>query len=65
MPMPPPIAPAPKYMKARNFDKVDSSSIKVIELNTAKRRDEEKVELEKKLSENTAKMAIVKKPKIA
>ena len=63
--MQPPIAPAPKYMKARNFDKVDSSSIKAIELNTAKRRDEEKVELEKKLSENTAKMAIVKKPKIA
>ena len=63
--MPMPIAHAPKYMKARNFDKVDSSSMKVIELNSAKRRAEEKVELERRLSENTAKMAIVKKPKIA
>ena len=63
--MPMPIAPAPKYMKARNFDKVDSSSMKAIELNTAKRRAEEKVELERRLSENTAKMAIVKKSKIA
>ena len=42
-----------------------SSSLKAIELNTAKRRAEEKVELERRLSEKTAKMAIVKKPKIA
>ena len=37
----------------------------LVKLNTAKRRAEEKVELERRLSENTAKMAIIKKPKIA
>ena len=43
MPMQPPIAPAPNYMNARNFDKADDSSIKAIELNTAKRRAEKKL----------------------
>ena len=59
MPMQPPIAPAPKYMK----DRVDGSARKTME-NVSKRRAERKVKLQRQLSENTTKMAVIKKPKI-
>ena len=59
MPMQPPIAPAPKYMK----DRVDGSARRTME-NVSKRRAERKVKLQRQLSENTTKMAVIKKPKI-
>ena len=58
MPMQPPIAPAPKYMK----DRVDGSARKTMDVS---KRAEKKIDLQRQLSENTAKMAIIKKTKIA
>ena len=60
MPMQTPIAPAPKYMK----DRVDGSAKRTMD-NVSKRRAEKKIDLQRQLSENTAKMAIIKKTKIA
>ena len=56
--MQPPIAPAPKYMK----DRVDGSARKTMDVS---KRAEKKIDLQRQLSENTAKMAIIKKTKIA
>ena len=57
MPMQPPIAPAPKYMK----DRVDGSARKTMDVS---KRAEKKIDLQRQLSENTAKMAIIKRAKI-
>ena len=56
----PPIASAPKYMK----DGLDGSARKTMD-NISKRRAEKKIDLQRHLSENAAKMAIIKKAKIA
>ena len=63
MPMQPPIATAPKYVKARSFDKADTFNQKAMDI--AKKRNEKKVDLQRQLSENTAKMAIIEKAQIA
>ena len=60
MPMQPPIAPAPKYMK----DRIDGSARRTMD-NVSKRSAAKKIDLQRQLSENTAKMAIIKKTKIA
>ena len=60
MPMQQPIAAVPKYMK----DRVDGSARRTMD-NVSKRRAEKKVELQRQLSKNTAKIAIIKKAKIA
>ena len=57
MPMQPPIAPAPKYMK----DRVDGSARKRMDVS---KRAEKKIDLQRQLSEKTAKMAIIKRAKI-
>ena len=57
MPMQPPIAPAPKYMK----DRVDGSARKTMDVS---KRAEKKIDLQRQLSENTAKMAIIKRAEI-
>ena len=60
MSMQPPIAPAPKYMK----DRIDGSARRAMDY-VSKRSAEKKIDLQRQLSENTAKMAIIKKAKIA
>ena len=60
MPMQPPIAPAPKYMK----DRIDGSARRTMDY-VSKRSAAKKIDLQRQLSENTAKMAIIKKAKIA
>ena len=57
--MQPPIASAPKYMK----DGLDGSARKTMD-NISKRRAEKKIDLQRQLSENTAKMAIIKRAEI-
>ena len=59
MPMQPPIAPAAKYMK----DRVDDSARKTMD-NVLKEELKKKIDLQRQLSENTAKMAIIKRAKI-
>ena len=60
MPMPPPFAPAPKYMKNR----LDSSARKTMDDVSKRRAEKKKKDLQRQLSENTAKMAIIKEAKI-
>ena len=60
MPMQPPIAPAPKYMK----DRIDGSARRTMDY-VSKRSAAKKLDLQRQLSENTAKMATIKKAKIA
>ena len=60
MSMQPPIAPAPKYMK----DRIDGSARRTMDY-VSKRSAAKKIDLQRQLSENTAKMAIIKKAKIA
>ena len=59
MPMQPPIAPAPKYMK----DRIDGSARRTMDY-VSKRSAAKKIDLQRQLSENTAKMAIIKRAKI-
>ena len=59
MPMQPPIAPAPKYMK----DRIDGSARRTMDY-VSKRSAEKKIDLQRQLSENTAKMAIIKRAEI-
>ena len=59
MSMQPPIAPAPKYMK----DRIDGSARRTMDY-VSKRNAEKKIDLQRQLSENTAKMAIIKRAKI-
>ena len=62
-----PIVPSPKLVaktgeikKTNNFDKTDGSAKKITDMRTAKRRAEKKENLQRQLSENTAKMNIIK-----
>ena len=59
MSMQPPIAPAPKYMK----DRIDGSARRTMDY-VSKRSAAKKIDLQRQLSENTAKMAIIKRAKI-
>ena len=56
MPMQLPIVHAPKYMK----DRVDVSARKTMD-NVSKRGAEKKIDLQRQLSKNTSKMAIIKR----
>ena len=69
------IAPKPKLVanivqinkeiaKSENFDKTDGTAKKMMDARAAKRRAERKESLQRQLSENTAKMNIIKKPRI-
>ena len=71
-----PIAPAPKpklavetveikkeIVKSDNFDKTKGSAKKLMDVRPAKRA-EKKESFQRQLSENTAKMNIIKKPRI-